>query len=59
VSIGLQAIESERERIRQAFPRPEAERPASSARGVHHIALLFSDVEQTVRFYQDLLAFVD
>ncbi len=32
-------------------------RPASSARGVHHIALLSTDVERTVRFYQDLLGF--
>ena len=33
------------------------ERPPSSARGVHHVALLCSDVETTVRFYQDLLEF--
>jgi catechol 2,3-dioxygenase-like lactoylglutathione lyase family enzyme len=57
VSIDLQAIETERERIRQIFLRPEAERPASSASGVHHVALLSSDVEQTVRFYQEVLEF--
>ena len=34
-----------------------ADRPPSSARGVHHVALLCSDVETTVRFYQDLLEF--
>src|SRR5262249_24140918 len=33
------------------------QRPASSARGVHHIALLSSDVERTIEFYQDLLEF--
>jgi catechol 2,3-dioxygenase-like lactoylglutathione lyase family enzyme len=33
------------------------DRPASSARGIHHMALLCSDVEQTVRFYQDVLGF--
>ena len=32
-------------------------RPPSSARGVHHLALLSSDVEQTIAFYQDLLEF--
>ena len=32
-------------------------RPASSARGVHHLALLSSDVERTIGFYQDLLEF--
>jgi catechol 2,3-dioxygenase-like lactoylglutathione lyase family enzyme len=35
---------------------PDA-RPASSARGVHHLALLSSDVERTIAFYQDLLEF--
>jgi peroxiredoxin, Ohr subfamily len=30
----------------------EAERPSSSARGIHHTALLSSDVERTIRFYQ-------
>jgi catechol 2,3-dioxygenase-like lactoylglutathione lyase family enzyme len=34
-----------------------AERPASSARGIHHMALISSDVERTVRFYQDVLGF--
>jgi len=33
------------------------ERPASSARGVHHIALICSDVETTVDFYQGVLGF--
>ena len=45
------------EQLRQRHLRPAAERPASSARGVHHVALLSSDVEQTIAFYQDLLEF--
>ena len=36
---------------------PREQRPAPAARGVHHVALLCSDVEATVRFYQDLLEF--
>ena len=32
-------------------------RPASSARGVHHIALISSDVQRTVDFYQGVLEF--
>ncbi len=48
---------AERDTIRAAHLRPKADRPASSARGVHHIALLSSDVETTTRFYQDLLEF--
>lgn len=51
------AIEAERARIRERHLRPVAERPASSARGLHHTALISSDVERTIRFYQDLLGF--
>ncbi len=43
--------------LRAAHLRPADERPGSSARGVHHVALLSSDVEQTIRFYQDVLEF--
>ncbi len=32
-------------------------RPPSSARGVHHIALLSTDVERTIAFYQGMLGF--
>ena len=48
-------IEAERDRIRAEHLREQ--RPASSARGFHHVALICSDVEQTVRFYQGLLEF--
>ena len=34
-----------------------ADRGGSSARGIHHVALISSDVERTVRFYQDVLGF--
>jgi catechol 2,3-dioxygenase-like lactoylglutathione lyase family enzyme len=51
------AAEAERERIRAAHLRPAGERPASTARGLHHTALISSDVERTVRFYQDVLGF--
>jgi catechol 2,3-dioxygenase-like lactoylglutathione lyase family enzyme len=51
------AIEQERARIREAYLKPSGERPASSARGLHHTALISGDVERTVRFYQDVLGF--
>ncbi|MCB0993895.1 MAG: VOC family protein [Acidimicrobiales bacterium] len=43
--------------LRRRYLRQWPERPASSARGVHHVALLSSDVERTIRFYQDVLEF--
>lgn len=43
--------------LKTRFLKPAGERPASSARGVHHIALLSSNVEATIRFYQDVLEF--
>ena len=51
------ALAAERDRIRAAYLRPEGERPASSARGLHHTALVSGDVERTTRFYNDLLEF--
>lgn len=53
----LGRLADERQRIRSAHLRPADQRAASTARGVHHVALLSADVERTVRFYQDLLEF--
>ena len=55
--LDLAAIERERDRIRSTYLRPAGERPPSSVRGLHHVALVSSDVERTVRFYQDVLEF--
>src|SRR5215471_21853035 len=41
----------------KTYLRPRSDRPASTARGVHHMALICSDVEQTIQFYQELLGF--
>jgi len=49
--------EAVRAELRKRYLRPEGERPESSGGGVHHLALICSDVEQTIRFYQDLLGF--
>lgn len=46
-----------REEIRERYLRPEGSRPGSSARGLHHTAIVSSDVERTVKFYQELLEF--
>jgi glyoxylase I family protein len=46
-----------REQWQAKYLHPAAERPPSAARGVHHLALICSDVEQTIRFYQELIGF--
>jgi catechol 2,3-dioxygenase-like lactoylglutathione lyase family enzyme len=57
MSIDLDFITQDRERIRQQYLRDEAVRPESPARGIHHVALLSSDVRTTIEFYQGLLEF--
>jgi glyoxylase I family protein len=39
------------------YLKPASERPNSTARGVHHMALICSDVERTIQFYQELCGF--
>ena len=56
-SIDLDAIAAERERIMQDLLQDAAERPTSSARGLHHFALICSDVRRTIDFYQGVLEF--
>ena len=53
----LAALEAERARLRSEHLRPAGQRPASTARGLHHTALVSSDVERTIGFYQGLLGF--
>jgi catechol 2,3-dioxygenase-like lactoylglutathione lyase family enzyme len=55
--IDLAGIEEQRERIRTRHLRAADQRSPSSARGLHHVAVLCADVERTVRFYQDVLEF--
>ena len=56
-SIDLDAIAAERERIKQDLLQDESARPDSSARGLHHFALICSDVRRTIEFYQGVLEF--
>jgi catechol 2,3-dioxygenase-like lactoylglutathione lyase family enzyme len=55
--IDLTAIDADRERIRATYLQPEDTRPPSSARGLHHFAVVARDVEETIRFYQGVLEF--
>lgn len=55
MDIDLELITRERERIRREYVRED--RPESTARGIHHVALLSSDVRRTIAFYQGVLEF--
>src|SRR5437016_9240819 len=48
---------AKREQWAARYLRPSAERPQSTARGVHHMALICDDVERTIQFYQELCGF--
>ena len=53
----LDALEARRAELRGRHLLPPDRRPASTARGLHHTALISSDVERTIRFYQGILEF--
>jgi len=53
----LDALEARRAELRERRLLPPDRRPDSTARGLHHTALISSDVERTIAFYQDLLGF--
>ena len=57
MAIDVAAIAAERERIKGDYLSGPADRPDSSARGLHHFALLCSDVRRTIEFYQNVLEF--
>jgi catechol 2,3-dioxygenase-like lactoylglutathione lyase family enzyme len=57
MTIDLGARERERERLRALYLKEPSARQTSTARGVHHIALMCADVERTILFYQGLLGF--
>ena len=57
MTIDREAIAAERDRIRNDYLRDAAGRPPSSARGLHHFALICADVRRTIEFYQGVLEF--
>jgi glyoxylase I family protein len=53
----LADIRDRRDKLRAEYLKPLGERPATPVRGVHHLALVCKDVEETIRFYQEFLGF--
>jgi glyoxylase I family protein len=50
-------LAARRAELRDKYVEPARTRPKSNGRGIHHAALICSDVEQTIGFYQGLLGF--
>ena len=53
----LVELEARRAELRDRYLVPVAEREQTNGRGIHHAALICSNVEQTIQFYQGLLGF--
>ena len=53
----IDELSAHRKVLRERHMQANGERPVSSARGVHHVALLSSDVARTIAFYQGVLEF--
>ena len=53
----LEAVRARRTALKEKYLQPPGSRPATTVRGVHHLALICRDVEETIRFYQELLGF--
>ena len=51
------SFDAKRDALVAAHLKPASERPASTVGGVHHVALICSNVERTIAFYQGLLGF--
>ncbi|CRK58604.1 Glyoxalase family protein [Alloactinosynnema sp. L-07] len=50
----LAEIRARRDELRERYLRSGQ---TTTVRGIHHLALICRDVEETIRFYQDLLGF--
>ena len=49
--------EARRAALRETYLAPATQRSATSARGVHHLALICSDIERTIEFYTQVFGF--
>ena len=53
----LEAIRERRAQLRDKYLHQRSGRPPTTGRGLHHAALICRDVEETIRFYQELIGF--
>ena len=48
---------AKRAALMKAYLKPKQKRPATSAQGIHHLALICGDIERTIKFYSEVLGF--
>ncbi|MGH3276285.1 MAG: VOC family protein [Streptosporangiaceae bacterium] len=53
----LARVRARRDDLRERYLRSRGGRPPTTAGGVHHLALICKDTEETIRFYQEFLGF--
>jgi len=53
----LEAVRTRRAQLKDKYLRAAGQRPPTAVGGVHHLALICRDVEETIRFYQETLGF--
>ncbi len=53
----LEEIRARRQKLREKYMHGRGERPATTVQGVHHLALICKNVEETIQFYQEFLGF--
>ena len=53
----LDRVRARRQELRERYLRPLGDRPPTTVRGVHHLALICKDTEETIKFYQEFLGF--
>src|SRR5439155_27054943 len=53
----LERVRARRAELRERYLHPLGDRPPTTVGGVHHLALICKDTEETIKFYQELLGF--
>jgi glyoxylase I family protein len=53
----LARVRARREDLRERYLRPAGRRPPTTVGGIHHLALIARDTEETIKFYQEFLGF--
>lgn len=53
----LEAVRERRTALREQYLPATADRTSTPTHGVHHVAFVCRDVEETIRFHQELLGF--